>query len=220
MMLLNFILPIIQTAKQQVWLQIFTIYVRYLIGGAFVIAAIGMGKISGEAMPIADMSKPIQDLHPLQQFFRVMAISGLYWHFIGWSQIACGAMLMLQRWAKLGAVIFFVMMLNIFLITLSFDFRGTPIITGLMLLACTYLLLWDLKELQYVIASPNPALVASWKEPALIQKPFWAWVGVLMLISVLVLAYLRFDTALQLLVPFLEGFIAFLVYWVNRKRFR
>jgi uncharacterized membrane protein YphA (DoxX/SURF4 family) len=113
-MLLNFILPIIQNAKHQVWLQIFTIYLRYLIGGAFVIAAIGMGKLSGEAMPIAEINKPIQDLQPIQQFFRIMAVSGLYWQFIGWSQIACGAMLMVQKWAKMGAVIFFVIMLNIF----------------------------------------------------------------------------------------------------------
>jgi hypothetical protein len=80
--------------------------------------------------------------------------------------------------------------------------------------------LWDLKELQYIFASPNPALVASWKEPALIQKPFWAWVGVLMLASVLCLAYLRFDMLLQLFVPFLEGFVAFWVYVWNRKQFR
>jgi hypothetical protein len=30
--------------KQKSFLQIFTIYLRYLIGGAFVIAAFGMGK--------------------------------------------------------------------------------------------------------------------------------------------------------------------------------
>jgi len=34
-------------------------------------------------------------------------------------------------------------MLNVFFITISYDFRGTPVVTGLMLLATVYLLIWD-----------------------------------------------------------------------------
>lgn len=55
--------------KQKTFLQVFTIYLRYLIGGAFIIAAFGMGKISGTSNLIDSMSQPIQDLQPIQQFF-------------------------------------------------------------------------------------------------------------------------------------------------------
>lgn len=37
---------------------------------------------------------------------------------------------------------------NIFVITVSYDFKGTPVITGLMLLANVLLVLWDWDELK------------------------------------------------------------------------
>jgi len=43
----------IETSKQYSILQIFTVYLRYLIGGGFVIAAFGMGKFSGEELVIS-----------------------------------------------------------------------------------------------------------------------------------------------------------------------
>ena len=125
--------------KQKPFLQIFTIYVRYLIGGAFIIAAIGMGKLGGPKVDIMGASAaPLNDsISRIALFFKVMQESGLYWSFIGWSQIIAGVLLISQRFSKLGAAIFFGLILNIFIITLSYDFRGTPIITGLMLLATT-----------------------------------------------------------------------------------
>ncbi|TAE90575.1 MAG: hypothetical protein EAY81_00645, partial [Bacteroidetes bacterium] len=96
--------------------QIFTIYLRYLLGGTFIMAAFGMGKISGSAIPIASLDEPIQNLGPVQLFFRVMVESGFYWDFIGWAQLAAGVLLMTHRFAALGAALFFGMMLNIFII--------------------------------------------------------------------------------------------------------
>jgi hypothetical protein len=54
-------------------------------------------------------------------------------------------LLLFPRTAALGAAIYFPIILNIFVITLSIGdaFGGTRIVTGLMLLATTYLLLWD-----------------------------------------------------------------------------
>ena len=44
-------------------------------------------------------------------------------------------LLLTQRYALLGALAYVSIMANIFVITLSYDFGGTPIITGLLLLA-------------------------------------------------------------------------------------
>ncbi|HYO91504.1 MAG TPA: hypothetical protein VEQ40_07705, partial [Pyrinomonadaceae bacterium] len=41
-------------------------------------------------------------------------------------------------------------MLNVFVITLSYDFHFTPVITGSMLLATLYLLLWDYHRLRSI----------------------------------------------------------------------
>lgn len=92
--------------KELIVLQVFTVYLRYLIGGAFIIAAFGMGKVRGTANLMGSLHQPIEQLAPIQQFFRVMQDSGIYWQFIGWSQIIAGALLMTQKLSRLGAIIF------------------------------------------------------------------------------------------------------------------
>jgi len=59
-----------------------------------------------------------------------------------------------QRYSKLGAAAFYSIILNIFVITLSHEFGGTPIITGLMLLANTLLLLWDWNSFRIFFNQP------------------------------------------------------------------
>ena len=44
-----------------------------------------------------------------------------------------GLLLLTQRYALLGALAYVSIMANILVITLSYDFGGTPIITGLLL---------------------------------------------------------------------------------------
>jgi hypothetical protein len=80
-------------------------------------------------------------------FFEAMYQSGFYWKFLGWSQLIAGILMMTQRFATLGAIVFFPIILNITLITHSVNFgSGTPAITTLMLLGTIYLLLWDYRK--------------------------------------------------------------------------
>jgi hypothetical protein len=76
-------------------------------------------------------------------FFETLYRSGLYWRFLGLAQVLAGLLVLSRTTATLGALAFFAIMLNVFFITISYDFRGTPVVTGLMLLATVYLLLWD-----------------------------------------------------------------------------
>jgi hypothetical protein len=202
--------------RQKPFLQIFTIYTRYLVGGAFFIAAIGMGKLDGSSNLMNAMDKPIQDLQPIQQFFRVMTDSGLYWQFIGWSQIITGILLMTQRFAKLGALIFFGLILNIFIITISYDFRGTPLITGLMLLAATYLLLWDIRTFLPLLT--NKELNAATPLP-IIEHRYWAMLGIMVVISIVLAFIFKLHILFQLGFPFLTGLIGFIYFLVRRKNF-
>ena len=77
--------------------------------------------------------------------------SGLYWQFIGVGQLLAGLLLMTQRYARLGALLFLPIVANIFVITLSFDFGYTPVITGLMLLANLLLVGWEWPVLRVVL---------------------------------------------------------------------
>lgn len=210
-------LALIDRWKQKTFLQIFTIYLRYLIGGAFVIAAFGMGKVSGTSNLMYSMDKPIQDLQPIQQFFRVMTDSGLYWKFIGWTQIVAGFLLMTQRFARLGALIFFGLILNIFIITVAYKFTGTPFVTGLMLLATTYLLVWDLRALQFLVRDDVQPVRLSL---SVIQRSYWMWLGLLMFITIVFFAVFNPNIFIELGVPFIEGLIGFIVFFTVGKKFR
>jgi hypothetical protein len=202
---------LLQKVKQYTFLQVFTVYLRYLIGAAFIIAAFGMGKVNGSSNLMQSMDKPLEQLMPIQQFFRVMADSGLYWHFIGWSQIIAGALLMTQKQARLGAVIFFGLILNIFIITVSYGFSGTPFITGLMLLASIYLLVWDLPAFMPIIMNRFHYQ----HEPLrLADHRFWTLLGLLMVASIVVMGLLHINTILQLGTAFAEGLIGFIIYMI------
>jgi hypothetical protein len=55
---------------------------------------------------------------------------------------------LIPRTATLGALVYFPIILNFFIIMVSMHFTGTPFITGLMLLANIYLLCWDYDKLK------------------------------------------------------------------------
>ena len=94
--------------------------------------------------------------NPVGFFFEALYQSGWYWQFIGVSQLLAALLLVIPRTTTLGALVYFPLALNIFLITLSMHFQGTPFITGLMLLGSVYLLLWDSERLAPLIAKPGP----------------------------------------------------------------
>lgn len=80
---------------------------------------------------------------PIGAFFEALYQSGLYWRFLGLAQVIAGLLVLIPAAATLGAWIFLAILLNVFVITLSFDFRGTPLVTGAMVAAALYLLAWD-----------------------------------------------------------------------------
>jgi hypothetical protein len=121
-------------------LQRFTVCTRILLALGFVPSS--LVKIQGERFTIIPIS------HPIGFFFEAMYRTGAYWNFIGWAQLIGAILLLNPRTATLGAVVFFPIILNIFVITVSLQFTGTWVITGLMLLACTYLLCWDYDRLK------------------------------------------------------------------------
>ena len=175
-----------------------------------------MGKFSGQQLAISNAGTPIETLEPLQQFFRVMATSGLYWQFIGLTQVVGGGLLMTQRFAKLGAIIFFGLILNIFVITVSYSFRGTPVITGLMLLATTYLLFWDLSSFQFLVRNAVEKNLIPIQKLRIAEHPYWIGLGTLMLSTIVALAFLKISTPVQMGVVLLEGLLAFIIFFLFR----
>jgi uncharacterized membrane protein YphA (DoxX/SURF4 family) len=162
----------ISRLKQIKILQIFTISIRYLLGTSFVWASIM--KIQGiRFTPHSAENEPINTLNHL---FESMYQAGLYWHFIGWGQLIAGFLLMSQRFSTLGAVVFFPIMLNIFIITISFNWVGVLTITLLMLLVNIYLLLWDWNKLKFIVL-PNPQNYID-NNAEFSKRKVWTYVGI------------------------------------------
>ena len=178
----------ISTLKKYKSLQIFTIFLRYLIGSAFVFASIV--KIQGQRFTTdSGASHPINSAW---HYFETMYSSGLYWNFIGWGQLIAGFLLMTHRWSTLGALAFFPIISNIFVVTISYEFGGTPVITFLMLLANIYLLLWDWNKLKILLT--NKSFEYRDDNPTFSKQNTWSILGIfyfsLALVMRLATAYL------------------------------
>jgi hypothetical protein len=134
-------------ARKTKFLSMAVIWTRYLIGFAFIPS--GLKKVVG----LRFTSMPVSN--PVGFFFEALYQSGIYWNFLGWAQVTAAFLLMTQRFATLGNVIFFPLIFNVFLITFSMQFKGTVYITALMLFASFCLLLWDLPKLLLLVAKDN-----------------------------------------------------------------
>lgn len=105
----------------------FTWFTRILLAIAFLPS--GLKKILGQRFTALGIDNPVGF------FFEALYRSGFYWNFLGFVQFLVAALLVIPRTATLGALLYLPFVINIFI--------GTPIVTGLMLLANLYLLLWD-----------------------------------------------------------------------------
>lgn len=121
--------------RKQPFFHRFTWMTRILLCAGFL--PTGLVKVLGRRF--TNMSTETQ----IGAFFEALHQTGGYWKFLGLSQMIASLLLLFPRTAHLGAAVFFPIMLNIFIITISMNFGGTPVITGLMLLAVSYLLIYD-----------------------------------------------------------------------------
>ena len=139
-------------ARDNYWLGWFTVMTRVLLAIGFVPS--GLTKLLGNRFTLLDLDNPIGF------FFEAIYQTGIYWQFIGFAQLTAAILLLIPRTATLGAVLYFPIILNIFLITVSLNFTGTPFITGHMLLASIYLLCWDYDVLKNLMRpTPVPSSV-------------------------------------------------------------
>ncbi len=154
--------------------QVFTIFVRYLLGIAFVWASILKIKgirfepQSGEDTPFGSLS------HPLEAMYR----SGFYCDFIGWGQLIAGLLIVSQIFSTLGAVVYFPIMLSIFVLTTAFEGPIFLKMTSSMLLTNVYLLLWDWNKLKFIILN-NPGPYTD-QNMDFSRKKIWTHIGVVM----------------------------------------
>lgn len=121
--------------RDRFFFQRLTVITRILLAMGFI--PTGMVKVLGQRFTRMGIDTDIGF------FFEAMYRTGGWWRFLGLAQVVACILLLIPRTATLGALLFFPTILNIVIITISIDFKGTPVVTSLMLLATTYLLFWD-----------------------------------------------------------------------------
>ncbi|MGY3214842.1 DoxX family membrane protein [Mucilaginibacter sp. HD30] len=158
--------------RTKVWLSRVVFLLRYLIGFAFIPS--GMKKLLGLRFT------QIPDSDPIGHFFEAMYQMGLYWNFLGAGQLLAALLLMTQRFATLGALIFSFIAINIFVITISLPFTGTWVITSGLVLAGICLLLWDYNKLKFAFLSDNFQYETENHRPLPTHNTAWAIAGFLL----------------------------------------
>jgi len=129
-------------ARCNMWFRIFTVFCRVALAASFIPS--GIVKIMGERFTALPAN------HPLGHYFDALHLTGYYYTFIGVAQICIALLLLIPRTAFLGALAYFVVIINICILTYATRFEGTRIVT-LMVLADLYLLCWDYKRLKAIV---------------------------------------------------------------------
>lgn len=152
--------------------QLLIIVIRYLLGIAFVFASI----IKIKGLRFTSFDGTHYPINSPFHYFETVYQSGLYWKFLGLGQLIAGGLLLTQRYTKLGAIIYLPIIVNVYVITLSYGFSGTPYITGMMFLANILLIIWDWDTLK-VLLNQQPEFIS---EDRLENDIIWQIIGVLL----------------------------------------
>jgi uncharacterized membrane protein YphA (DoxX/SURF4 family) len=183
----------VQQSKLIQWI---IIHIRYLIALAFVPS--GFTKLIGERFTQLPKSEAVG------QFFEVIYQSGMYYNFLGLAQIITAILLMTQRFALIGTLLFLAITSNIWMITISLHFKGTWIITSLMMLAGFILLYWDKNRIAELYSDNH----LQKKKYAPSVSKLWINAGIIYIISLLTLCCTSPKTDL------ISETIAILVYFI------
>ena len=76
---------------------------------------------------------------------------GFYSVFVAYSQIVIGFMLLVKRFATVGALMAIPMFANNLMITISLHWQGTPYVVTFFLLCNIYLLIYDYHKIKFLI---------------------------------------------------------------------
>lgn len=150
-------------AKRNKWIRYFAVFCRIMLAAGFIPA--GIVKVAGERFT------GLPSTNPLGHYFDALFLTRYYYTFIGVGQLTAALLLLIPRTALLGAILYFPIILNIWVLASATRFNGTRL-TTLMLLASLFLLVWDYDRLKHILPLRRAAEVHP--DPAAISKfPIW-----------------------------------------------
>ncbi|MCE7057115.1 DoxX family protein [Algoriphagus sp. AGSA1] len=151
--------------KKNRWHWIFQIVCRILLAYAFIVA--GMVKILGERF-----ASGLSEIHPMGAYLEALHHTGYYYTFIGYAQVLAGILLLIPGTVFLGALIYFPIILNIWILSYAVRFVGSYMTSPLMVLANLYLLVWHYDKLRYLLPFSRYSKGVSLAKPAKYENKF------------------------------------------------
>ena len=157
------------------WYWYFSIFCRILLAYAFFVA--GMVKIVGERFASGLSTK-----HPMGAYLEALHHTGYYYTFIGIAQVVAAILLLIPATVTLGALLYFPIIVNIWLLSYAVRFEGSFVTSPLMVLANLYVLFWNYDRLNYLFPFKSLNSEAILKKPANYnnQFPFVFFTGVVL----------------------------------------
>lgn len=130
--------------KQNRWYWLFSIFCRLILAYAFIVA--GIVKIVDERF-----ASGLSINHPMGAYLEALHHTGFYYTFIGIAQVIAAILLLIPRTVTLGALIYFPIIVNIWILSFAVRFEGSFITSPLMTLANLYILVWNYDRLKYIL---------------------------------------------------------------------
>lgn len=144
--------------KENRWYWLFSVFCRVSLAFAFIVA--GMVKIMGERFASGLAVK-----HPLGAYLEALHHTGYYYTFIGVAQVLAAILLLIPRTVALGALLYFPIIVNIWLLSYAVRFEGSYVTSPLMVLACLFLLVWNYDRVRYLLP------LRQFSDMGIVQKP-------------------------------------------------
>ena len=150
--------------KSNKWFRYFTMFNRIALAAGFIPS--GFTKIFDERFTSLAVN------HPMGNYLEALYHTGIYYPFIGYVQVIAALLLLIPRTATLGALLYFPIILNICILSLSVGFEGSLVSSPLMVYANLYLICWDYDKLKYIFPFTGPPPSTSQVAPAQTHHPF------------------------------------------------
>jgi hypothetical protein len=168
--------------KANRWYWLFSIFCRFTLAFAFIAA--GMVKIVGERF-----ASGLSIKHPMGAYLEALHHTGYYYTFIGIAQVTAAILLIIPRTVTLGALLYFPIILNIWLLSFAVRFEGSFITSPLMMLANLYILVWNYDRLKYILPLKRFSDYGIVEKPAKYNNkfPFLFFTGVIITAGLIVL---------------------------------
>jgi uncharacterized membrane protein YphA (DoxX/SURF4 family) len=164
------ITKLVVRARRTRWINVAVVNLRFLIGFAFVPAA--LKKVFDQ--PFTDPSNRGQ----FHDFLDAFHATGWFYGFVGTLQLTAAVLLFTQRFATLGALIALPILTAITAFCWSTAVYPTATVATLMWLGTVGLIVWDLEKWRGVFARddrPHEFHIAPIDAP--IDLRLWAWCG-------------------------------------------